>query len=267
MKSKRILDDGDMRGKDSRKTFYTIVLFFLFSSWLSFGQDLKQHNWYFGNSTQAIRFNRGTSAAQLINDQALPFNNGGAAVATDPANANLLFYTDGVLVYDANHLLMPNGNGLNGQPNANQPVALSPMPGQVNKYYIFTNSANYTTGGSISRSVVDLAQFGNAVFPAPATGVIEAAKNVAVAGLTNRSEGMIVVPHRNRTDFWLITHDNGTSNYTVTLIDAAATFLTQIFSFTSLPPVSVANFSFHTALKKIRCITSGPKSRCHHPQF
>lgn len=260
MKSKRILDDGDMRGKGRRKTFYTIVLFFLFSSWLSFGQDLKQHNWYFGNSTQAIRFNRGTNAAQLINDQALPFNNGGAAVATDPANANLLFYTDGVQVYDANHLLMPNGNGLNGQPNANQPVALSPMPGQVNKYYIFTNSANYTTGGSISRSVVDLAQFGNAVFPAPATGVIEAAKNVAVAGLTNRSEGMIVVPHRNRTDFWLITHDNGTSNYTVTLIDAAATFLTQIFSFISMPPVSVANFSYHAALKKIAVSPQDPNS-------
>jgi len=233
-----------MKGKNIRITFYSVIILFLFNGFtVTHGQDLRQHNWYFGNSTQAIRFNRGTNVAQLINDQALPFNKGGAAVATDPATANLLFYTDGVQVYDANHLLMPNGNGLNGQPDANQPVVITPIPGQPNKYYIFTNSANYTTGGSISRSIVDLSQFGNAVFPAPATGVVEATKNVAMPGLTNRSEGMIVVPHSNKIDFWLITHENGTTNYSATLINATGTFVTTITSGIDLP-VSVANFGY-----------------------
>ncbi len=99
-----------MRGKNILKIFYSIVLFLLFNGPIELlGQDLKQHNWYFGNSTQAIRFNRGTNAAQLINNQALPFNKGGAAVATDPATANLFFYTEGARVYDASHVLMPNG--------------------------------------------------------------------------------------------------------------------------------------------------------------
>jgi len=249
-----------MRGKHYKKTFYSIAIFFLFNALISFGQDLKQHNWYFGNSTQAIRFNRGTNVAQSINNQALPFNKGGAAVATDPATANLLFYTDGVQVYDANHLLMPNGNALNGRADANQPVAISPFPGQTNKYYIFTNSANYTTGGAISRSVVDLAQFGNAVFPAPATGVVEAAKNVAVPGLTNRSEGMIVIPHSNRTDFWLLSHDNGTSIFYITLIDASGTFPVNTANFTSLPPISVANFSYHAGTKKIAVSPQDPNT-------
>jgi len=239
-----------MRGNYFMK-IKTLALLILFNAAHTLsGQDLKQHNWYFGSSTQAIRFNRGTNAAQLINDQALPFNIGGAAVATDPATANLLFYTDGVQVYDANHLLMPNGNGLNGQPGANQPVVLSPVPGQTGKYYIFTNSSSYTTGGSISRSIVDMSQFGNAVFPAPATGVVEAAKNIALAGLTGRSEGMIVVPHKNRTDFWLITHQNGTQSYSATLIDATATFPTTITSGIGVP-VTVANFSYHPATQKI----------------
>jgi len=248
-----------MKGKQIVKIFYSIIVFFLFSPLVCSGQDLKQHNWYFGNSTQAIRFNRGTNAAQSINNQALPFNKGGAAVATDPATANLLFYTDGVQVYDANHLLMPNGNGLSGQPDANQPAALAPMPGQTNKYYIFTNPSNYTTGGSISRSIVDLAQFGNAVFPAPATGVVEAAKNVAMAGLTSRSEGMIVVPHANRIDFWLITHQNGSQNYSATLINATATFPTTTTSGIALP-ISVANFSYYSKTKKIAVSAQDPNT-------
>jgi hypothetical protein len=50
--------------------------------------------------------------------------------------------------------------------------------------------------------MIDLNQFGNAVFPAPALGVVDAVqKNIAVRGLSNRSEGMIVVPHSNQTDF------------------------------------------------------------------
>ena len=214
-------------------------------------QDLSKHNWYFGNSTNGIRFNRGTNAAQSVTNQALPFSTGGAAVATDPATANLLFYSDGVRVYDGCHLPMPNGTGLLGQPGANQPVALAPMPGQTNRYYLFANSANFTTGGSISQSMVDLNQFGNAVFPAPALGVVDGVqKNIAIAGLSNRSEGMIVVPHSNRIDFWLITHQNASQNYSATLIDATAIFPTTVTSGLGLP-ISVANFSYHEASGKI----------------
>ncbi|MCE7862561.1 MAG: PKD domain-containing protein [Bacteroidetes bacterium CHB5] len=213
-------------------------------------QDLSRHNWYFGNSANGIRFNRGTNAAQPVTNQATPFAQGGAAVATDPATANLLFYTDGIRVYDATHTTMPNGTGLNALANANQPVAISPMPGQTNRWYIFTNTANFTTGGSISRSAVDMNQFGNAVFPAPALGVVEAAKNVAMPVLTNRSEGMIIVPHANNTDFWLITHENGTQTFSATRIDATATFPTINSSGLGFT-MSVANFAYHEASGKL----------------
>ncbi|HRG80002.1 MAG TPA: PKD domain-containing protein, partial [Cyclobacteriaceae bacterium] len=234
------------------------VLFTLASFNPIFAQDLSQHNWYFGNSINGIRFNRGTNVAQPVTNQAIPFARGGAAVATDPATANLLFYTDGVRVYDACHLAMPNGNGLNGQPDANQPVAIAPMPGQTNRWYIFTNSANFTTGGSISQSEVDLNQFGNAVFPAPALGVV-GAKNVAMPGLSNRSEGMIVVPHANRIDFWLITHQNGSQNYSATLINATATFPTIVSSGVAFP-TSVANFSYHSQAGKIAVSPQDPNT-------
>lgn len=247
--------------KQDRKRMWrgTIAVLLILNSFNPlFSQDLSQHNWYFGNSINGIRFNRGTNIAQPVTNQAIPFARGGAAVATDPATANLLFYTDGVRVYDACHLAMPNGNGLNGQPDANQPVAIAPMPGQTNRWYIFTNSANFTTGGSISQSEVDLNQFGNAVFPAPALGVV-GAKNVAMPGLSNRSEGMIVIPHVNRIDFWLITHQNGSQSYSATLIDATATFPTIVSSGVAFP-TSVANFSYHSQTGKIAVSPQDPNT-------
>lgn len=250
-----VMKDVKLQGRSG--VFILVVLGLLSNSLYS--QDLSQHNWYFGNSTQGIRFNRATNVAQPVTNQAIPFSRGGAAVATDPVTANLLFYTDGVRVYDACHLLMPNGSGLNGQPDTNQPVAIAPMPGVPNRWYIFTNSANFTTGGSISHSVVDLTQFGNAVFPAPALGVVDAAKNVAVPGLSNRSEGMIVVPHANQTDFWLISHQNGSQTYAATLINVTATFPSIVSSGIAFP-TSVANFSYHEASGKIAVSPQDPNT-------
>jgi hypothetical protein len=71
--------------------------------------------------------------------------------------------------------------------------------------------------------VFEMSNFENGTKQA-ALDIVEATKNIAVPGLTNRSEGMILIPHANRIDFWLITHQNGTDAYTATLIDATATF-------------------------------------------
>jgi large repetitive protein len=236
---------------------YSLSLLLFFNITIAFGQNLAQHNWYFGSTPDGIRFNRGNNKAQAVTNQAIPFGTGGSAVATDPATGNLLFYSDGTVVYDGCHLLMSNGSGLLGNPSANQPVVISPVPGQPNKYYIFTNSSNFTTGGSVTRSVVDMALFGNALFPAPPLGNVEAANKNAGIGLANRSEGMIVVPHANGTDYWLITHQNSSADFSATLINAASytagTFNTTISAgMGPIPlPISVSNFSYNHKLKKL----------------
>ena len=90
----------------------------------AFSQKLTTNNWYFGNTINGIKFNRGTSKAEATSNKATPFGTGGSAVATDPATANLLFYTDGARVYDASHKQMPNGTGLSGNTSANQPSVI-----------------------------------------------------------------------------------------------------------------------------------------------
>ncbi len=239
------------------KNYLTLLLISYCS--LAMAQDLGRNIWYFGNSPNGIRFNRADNSATSVTDQATPFGRGGSAVATDRGNSNLLFYSDGANVYDACHLVMPNGSGLTANSVANQPVAISSAPGQPGKYFIFTNTASFNVGGDVSRSVVDLNLFGNAVFPSPETGDVES-KNAAIPGLTNRSEGMITVPHANGTDFWLISHEVNTQNYSATLINAASytgTFNTTITAGVGLP-IIVANFSYNAALGKVAVSPQGP---------
>ncbi|MFZ6011645.1 MAG: PKD domain-containing protein, partial [Bacteroidota bacterium] len=175
---------------------------------------------------------------------------GGSAVATDATNGNLLFYTDGANIYDASNAIMPSGTGLAGTTSANQPVAITKVPGQANQFYVFMNSANFTTGGTVTFRIVDMSLFGNAVFPNPALGNATNTTNTAVAGLTARSEAMIAVPHANRNDFWLITHANGTPDYSVTLINSAGPVTTTTFTGLGLIEVA-ANFSYHEATGRI----------------
>lgn len=241
-------------------TKIAVTFLVFFSTLTAFSQNLAQSNWYFGNSVNGIRFNRANGTPSLVNNQAIPFGTGGSAVATDPSTANLLFYSDGLVIYDGCHLQMLNGGGLSGNNSGNQPVATSPVPGQPNKYFVFTNSANFLTGGTISRSVVDMNLFGNAVFPAPAFGDVENPKNVAIPGLTGRSEGMMIVPHANGTDYWLITHQSNSISYSATLINAAAytgTFNTTV-STTGNLPLSIANFSYHAGLNKMAIAPQSP---------
>jgi large repetitive protein len=236
---------------------YSLSLLLFFNITIAFGQDLTQHNWYFGTSPNAIRFNRGSNKAQLITPLA-PFvplgSTGGSAVATDPGTGNLLFYTDGVNVYDACYNKMINGSGLSGNTTGNQQVVISPVPNQVNNYYIFT-----TTGaGIVEWTRVDLTISGNAIFPAPPLGDVVAADKNKPTGLVNRSEGMIVIPNSsNDKDFWLISHEQGTSNYQVLAIDGSGTFTPT--PPTSLGnPVTVANFSYNNRLKKLAVAVKSP---------
>ncbi len=208
-------------------------------------QNLERYNWYFGNSTQAIRFNRITKVPAIVG-KAIPFGTGGGSTASHPSTGNLLFYTDGNNVFDAINLLMPNGGGITGASASNQPTVICPVPGETGKYFIFANTAAFPGTGSIRVSVVDMNLFGNAPFPTPALGDLES-KNIAIPGLVNRSEGMIIIPNANGIDFWLITHQNNSDIYAVTAINAASytgTYTTNTFNGSGIP-TSVANFAFH----------------------
>jgi len=243
-----------MKRMIERARMLRLFLFFFLNmlAVAGFSQNLERYNWYFGNSSQAIRFNRTTTIPTIV-AKSIPFGTGGGSTASDPANGNLLFYTDGNNVFDANHIVMPNGGGLTGTSSANQPTAICPVPGQPGKYFLFTNTANFPAAGAISVSVVDMNQFGNALFPAPALGDLES-KNTAIPGLINRAEGMIIIPDANGIDFYLITQPINSQDFSVTPINAASytgTYTTNTLAGLTQFPISVANFSYHAGTNRI----------------
>ena len=89
--------------------------------------------WYFGEKA-GLDFNSG-SPVSITNGKII--TNEGCASISDK-NGNILFYTDGSIVYNKSHLAMPNGNGLLGHKSSTQSAIIVPKPNNPYVYYIFT---------------------------------------------------------------------------------------------------------------------------------
>ena len=156
--------------------------------------------WYFGINA-GIDFNSGTPVA--LTNGALSTNEGCATISNSAGS--LLFYTDGITVWNRDHLAMPNGTGLLGDPSATQSGIIGPKPGSPNVYYVFTVAA---TGGSdgLRYSEVDMTLDGG-------LGDVTAVKNIPLA--TFVTEKITVVKQANGIDFWVIAHDFSTNAFFV----------------------------------------------------
>ncbi|MCW5515969.1 T9SS type B sorting domain-containing protein [Muriicola sp. Z0-33] len=100
---------------------------------LLFGQG-ETSNWYFGNGA-GVRFNNNGTVAPLKKGKLSTFE--GCATISDTFG-NLLFYTDGLTVYNSNHEIMENGEGLYGDPSSTQSALIVPKPEDPLIFYIFT---------------------------------------------------------------------------------------------------------------------------------
>lgn len=110
-----------------------ILLFILLCPILTIGQG-ETSNWYFGNGA-GITFNNDGSINSVTDGQLKTFE--GCATISD-SFGNLLFYTDGIIVYNQDHVVMENGNGLFGDPSSTQSALIVPKPGDFDLFYIFT---------------------------------------------------------------------------------------------------------------------------------
>ncbi|MEO7992641.1 MAG: hypothetical protein ABI663_24020, partial [Chryseolinea sp.] len=243
-----------MKMLNDRFFLKSIILLLIVVPLAAQSQNFSGYNWYFGDSKTGIRFSRSNNLPSLVQNQAIPFGTGGSAVASDQSNANLLFYTDGRNVFDVTHTLMSNGNiSVTTDNTTNQPVAICKVPDQKGLYYIFHRDNT----GVVNYSIVDMNQFGNSTFPAPALGAVTV-KNIpvpTVPALIGRSEAMITIPHANGNEFWLITHESGTTNYSVTLVQKQVVVGVPIFTTTTISGLGLldeaANFSYHPTSKRI----------------
>jgi gliding motility-associated-like protein len=146
------------------------------------------------------------------NGNITPFNSSistfeGVATISDK-NGNLLFYSDGISVWNRNHNVMPNGNNLTGDPSSTQSGVIVPLPGSSNLYYLFSVPAFGNPPG-LAYSIIDMNLDSG-------LGDIGTIKNVILYPHVN--ERLTAVLHKNKRDIWIIGHAYGNDTFLVYLI-------------------------------------------------
>jgi len=197
----------------------------------------KQTNfWYFGINA-ALDFNTGSPV--VVTNGALNTTEGSSSISD--ANGNLLFYTDGVSVWNKNNTVMPNGTGLQGDPSTTQSALIVKKPGSSTLYYIFTLPAEGT--GNFCYSVVDMTMdSGN--------GDVTT-KNTVIKG--NVTEKLSAVHNCNGTDIWVMVHELGNNAFYAYPVTAAGLGTAVVSNVGGVQTRVHGQMKFNNAGTKLAC--------------
>ncbi|MEI6020650.1 MAG: PKD domain-containing protein [Bacteroidota bacterium] len=178
----------------------TKFIFGMFCCALYFTSLLAQNennNWYFG-SYAGLNFS--TNPPTTLTNSAM-YSSEGCSTVSD-ANGNLLFYTDGITIWNKSHQVMANGNGLMGHPSAAQSGLVVKQPGNPNLYYVFTVDVAGGTNG-FRYTIVNMSL-------AAGMGSVTTKNNLLYSPCT---EKLTAIKTSNGSDFWLVTHEWGSANF------------------------------------------------------
>lgn len=175
--------------------------------------------WYFGENA-GVSFSTGDPVALL--DGVLNTWEGCSSICT--STGALRFYTDGIEVYQRNHVRMPNGYGLLGDPSSSQSGVIIPKPGSTQLFYIFTIDDVDVNGGTngLNYTLVDMT-VNNFM-----GDVITTEKNIRL--VSPLCEKVTAVGHSNGVDIWVITQKWGTNDFYVFKITTAGVNTEPIIS-------------------------------------
>lgn len=194
----------------------------LFLSLCSKLYSQKQNNqWRFGTGG-GIDFN--VSPPSFVSGSAISTGEGSASVS-NKLTGELLFYTDGVTVWNSQNNPMPNGIGLTGGTSlllsSTTAAVIVPKPLDNNVFYIITIDEQFG-GNGLRYSLVDMTLNGGL------GDVIVGQKNISI--FQTESEKLEVVPAANAQDYWIITHDNPGNTFFAFLLSTSGIQTTPVIS-------------------------------------
>ncbi|PQJ61595.1 L-type lectin domain-containing protein [Photobacterium angustum] len=155
--------------------------------------DLTQKWWVQGGNRAIIDFTNPDGSGYPTITQANGTNMAtgaggteGTVTITDPLNGEVIAYGDGSNIYHGQTnavISVPFPTGA----SADFPIAITPKPGgDLNKFYIFGNNFSQISAGELDFSTSSVSNL----------GTIQSSSGL---------ESQLVVPHRNRSDSWLLT--------------------------------------------------------------
>lgn len=180
-----------------------LVLFVLLSE--LFHSQNQARNWYFGNNAG---LNFSTNPPTILNNGAMSTTFGCSSISS-PAG-NLLFYSNGVTVWDQTHSVMANGTGLTGS-NSAQSCVIAKQPGNATLYYIFTVQGAGGPAG-LNYSIVDMSLAGG-------NGSVTV-KNATLLPVP-LEEKITAVKHCNQTDIWVMVKEMSNTIFKAYLLTSA----------------------------------------------
>lgn len=212
------------------------------------------NTWYFGNY-MGLDFNSGT-AVPLNDGKITAYLGASEGVATiSNANGNLLFYTNGLTVWNRFHQAMPNGTGLLGNESSTQSAVIVPKIGDSTTYYVFT-VAQVGGPNGLQYSVVNMTLDNG-------RGDVEV-KNVPL--VPNVTEKITAVRHCNNRDIWVVTHKTLSNTYYSFLVDPSGINTTPVISNTGtvLPGVIPPSTLDSSTLGYLKASPDGKKIAAAH---
>ena len=183
-------------------SFGYLFIFFFIIHHLYIEAQSETNNWFFGIYA-GINFSSGEP--EVLSSGQIDSWEGVTAISS--STGDLLFYTDGINVFDRNHDLMPSGTGLLGDPSSTQSALIIPLPENPDIYFILTMDDIDHAGGlnGLKYSKVDMSLnngFGD---------IVANEKNVTLE--LKMSEKLTAAKHANGIDVWIISQKWGTNKF------------------------------------------------------
>ncbi|MBK9246524.1 MAG: PKD domain-containing protein [Ignavibacteria bacterium] len=123
------------------------------------------------------------------------------ASISDKKTGALLFYTDGITVWNSQHEVMTGGTSLKGGSSSTQSALIIPNPANIQQYYLFTVPEYESGESTLYYSIVNMAT--------PKGEVI--AKNTPL--YTNVSEKLTGTLDCDGSGFWIVAHHVSNSEF------------------------------------------------------
>ena len=144
------------------------------------------NNWAFGqnvgltwNTTQSLTATGLAGTANAVLDGLPTFTRTSIVTqegcfSLSDSDGNLLFYSDGMTIWDKNNAVMTNGTGLTGHNSSAQSGIILPYPNSPNKYMAVSIGIDWTN--KLSYTAIDMSQAGGL------GAVIASEKNILLSG-------------------------------------------------------------------------------------
>jgi hypothetical protein len=189
------------------KKIYTLLIIGLLIIINGNAQNLQNANWHFGEGADFSFLPDPFNPVSLSGSQMQTIE--GCATVSDQ-EGNLLFYTNGITVWNKYHQIMVNGQELMGHISSTQGVIIVPQPSGRNKYFVITIDGVTGDEKGLYYSEVDMSNGTGEVVLATKNTVLKDHNGVNIdSSYQSGAEKLTSTKHANGKDFWVVTQIGG----------------------------------------------------------